>query len=182
MRKVIVLAVISLIVALIYHERGLFTVATVNGQPISKHELVAELEKEGGKNVLDSLITKSLILQEAKKQKITATQADIDNEIKDLEANLKKQGQDLDTALSSQGLTRKDLGDQMKTQVLIKKLLSSQIAVTDQEIADYMKANKTVTNKDDAKAALTQQKLSEKFQSWMTDLKSKAKIDYYVKY
>ncbi len=142
---------------------------------------MAELEKEGGKNVLDSLITKALILQEAKKQKITATQADIDNEIKDLEANLKKQGQDLDTALSSQGLTRKDLGDQMKTQVLIKKLLSTQIAVTDQEIADYIKQNKTAT-KDDAKAALTQQKLSEKFQSWMADLKSKAKIDYYVKY
>lgn len=181
MKKVIVVAVMSLIIALIYHERALFTAATVNGQPISKHDLVAELEREGGKNVLDSLITKSLIFQEAKKQKITATQDDIDKEMKSLEDNLKKQGQNLDTALSQQGLTRADLNDQMKIQVLIKKLLSNQIAVTDKEVDDYIKQNKG-TSKDDAKAALSQQKLSEKFQTWITDLKSKAEIDYYVKY
>ena len=46
--------------------RGLFVVALVNGEPISRIEVIKALEKQGGKATLDSLVTKKLIAQEAR--------------------------------------------------------------------------------------------------------------------
>src|SRR5688572_16109970 len=48
----------------LYFLRGVFVAATVNGKPISRLALVKELEKQNGKETLNSLVTKELIFQE----------------------------------------------------------------------------------------------------------------------
>ncbi|MCX6706232.1 MAG: hypothetical protein NTV24_03990, partial [Candidatus Woesebacteria bacterium] len=114
---------------------------------------------------------------------------EIDTEIKNIEQTVSGQGISLDEALNLRGMTRKDLTDQIKTQKTVEKILSSKIVITDQELKDYFNANKTLFGqnpvfdkvKDQVNTQLFQQKLSEQYTTWITDLKTKAKILYFVK-
>ena len=170
--------------------KGLFVAALVNGQPISRLEVVSQLEKQGGKQALTSLVDQTLILQEAKKKKITVSQSEIDASLKQIEDSLKGQGQDLDTALAAQGMTKQDLLMQLKLRSLVEKLLADKIKISDKEIADYIETNKATLptnltgdelNKTVAEQ-LKQQKLGTASQSWLDELTKAAKINYFVNY
>ena len=91
---------ILLLAGLLYAFRSLFVAAMVNGQPISRVSLVRELEKQNGKQALNSLVTKTLIYQEARKQNVSVSDDEINGEMKKIEDNLQQQGQRLDQHLS----------------------------------------------------------------------------------
>lgn len=189
-RKYIIPLVIMLIIGVLYTMRSLFIAATVNGQPITRISVIKELEKQAGKQALESMVTKTLIQQEAKKKNIIITEKDVAAEIKTIESNIKSQGQTLDAALAMQGMTKKDLEEQIKIQKMIEKLAAGDIKVSAKEIEDYIEANKAMMGegtdpeamKKNAKDMLTQQKKSEKMQAFITDLQKKSKINYFVTY
>lgn len=182
-RKTILTAVtILIVVAILYFLKGLFIAALVNGSPISRLSVVQELEKSNGSSVLDSLVTKELIRQEARKKGINVTRDEINSEISKIEGTIKAQGQTLDEALAAQGWTKKDLEDQIVTQKIVEKLLADKVLVTDQEVDDYVKANKSTEPRDTIKEQLRQQKLFEAYQAWIQGLMAQAKINYFVKY
>lgn len=189
-RSYIIVALLILIaVTLIYLGRNLIVAAMVNGQPISRLSVVRELEAQGGKQALDSLITKQLILQEARKKNISVTQNEVDNELKKISDNLKAQGQELDQVLTLQGMTKDQLVEQIKLQKMLEKVVGK-IAVSDKEVSDYIENNRESlpTDQDEASIAanvkntLTQQKLNEKAQSTLESLRKNARIDYFVQY
>ena len=188
-RVFISLIVIILAIAAFYL-KGLFVAALINGEPIFRLTVVQELEKQGGKQALSSMVNQTLILQEAKKKNIQATQAEIDAAEKKIEDSLKAQGQNLDTALTMQGMTRKDLELQLKLRILVEKLLADKIKVTDKEVADYIEKNKdtfptTLTSeqiKTSVVEQLKQQKMATESQTWIDGLKKSAKINYFVNY
>ena len=185
-----IILVIIIIAALLFYFKGLFVAATVNGQPILRLSLIKELERKGGKQMLSSLVTQTLILQEARKRNIDISQKEIDEQVKNVEGSLKKQGQSLDTALTFQGSTRKDFVTQIKLQKLVEKMLEKEIKVADKEVEDYIEKSKSSIPKDmkseevtaSAKQQIKQQKLGEKFQQWLQKLQSAAKIQYFVNY
>jgi len=178
---------IAVILAL-YLLRSLIFAAWVNGRPVSRLSLTRALEKQGGKQVLEGLIEKALINSEAAKNKIKVEQSEIDSEIRKIEEMVAGQGLSLDEALKFRNQTRKDLIDQIKIQKIVEKLLASKIVITDVDLKDYFTKNKSLfgTNpifdkvKDQVKNQLFQQKLSEQYSAWITDLKTKAKILYFV--
>jgi len=100
-------------------------VATVNGQPIFRLTLIREMEKNSGKQVLEGLIGKTLILQEAKKQNVSIGQEEINQEMAKIEENFKNQGHDLNQLLAFQGMTRTDLEEQIQLQKTAEKLAGS---------------------------------------------------------
>lgn len=190
-RRYITLALILvLVLGALYLLRSFFVAAIVNGQPISRVSVVNELEKQSGKQVLDTVVTKTLILQEAKKQNVTVSQEEINQETKKIEDNVKKQGQTLDQVLALQGMDRAALVEQIRIQKTVEKILGKDIKVTDKEVDAYIETNKEALGADptsneskaSVKQQLTQQKLSEKFQTWLDGLKKKAKINYFVSY
>ena len=189
-RKFLILLLIIIVGGVLFYFKGLFIVATVNGQPVTRIALIQELEKRNGKQMLSSLVTQILIEQEAQKQNISVSKEEIDNEVKKVEEGLKKQGQTLDAALGFQGLTKNDFIAQIKLQKLVEKMLAKDIKVTDKEVADYIATNKDSIPTDlkpeevtaSAKQQLEQQKLSTKAQPWIEGLQSKAKINYFVNY
>ncbi|OGD63744.1 hypothetical protein A2160_03650 [Candidatus Beckwithbacteria bacterium RBG_13_42_9] len=184
---------IILLLALAYYYKNLFVVAMVNNQPITRLAVISELEKKQGKQALDNLVTESLIIQEAQKQKVSVTTAEENNELTKIEDSLKSQNMTLEQALQLQGMTKDDLLKQIKIQKIIEKILGKDIQVTDDEVNKYLEDNKDSMPKnptqdelnklkDNVKQQLIQQKLGEKFQTWLDDLKSKAKIDYFLNY
>lgn len=185
---IIALGIVALGV-LIYLVRGFFVVALVNGQPITRLEVIQQLEKTTGKQVLDGMIVKALVLQEANKKRVTVSDKDISDEVKRVEDLLAKSGQKLDQALAMRGLSQAEWKEQIKLQKLAEKIVGD-IAVSDKEVADYISQNKEALGTDtpedqlkkDVQEQLKSQKISEKIQTWLESLKTSAKINYLIKY
>ena len=185
-----IVIVVLVILGALYFFRSFFIVALVNGKPISRLGFDRALEKQGGQQVLSNTVTEILINQEAKKQNVTATQADLDQKFTEIDNQLKAQGQSLEAALTANNQTRVDFDNQMKTQIVLEKMLGKDITITDQEVSDYFTKNKATFTKDATlasetatiKSTLIQQKLSAKLQPWLKDLQTKAKILYFIKF
>ena len=188
--KLAVLLALVVIGSVLYLSRGYFIAATVNGELLYRPSVIGELEKRFGKQTLDSLVSDALINQEAKKNNITVSSEELDAEVKTIEDSVKAQGQDLDTLLTIQGMTRDELKKQVRTQKLVEKILGAKIEPTEAEVKDYMDKNKDLLPKDkkpdEIKTQVTQQlkqqKLGAEFQTWIADLKLNANIKYYVTY
>ena len=188
--KVFIPLIIVIVFSLLYYFRGLFIVALVNGAPISRIAVVGELEKRNGKQALEALIIQTLVIQESQKRNIDVSPTEINNLIKKIEDSLKKQGQNLNQALEIQGMTRADLESQLRIQKLVEKMVAKDVKVTDKEVSEYVEKNKQAIAQDiktdeatkAARQQLEQQKLSLKAQSFIQNLQSKAKVNYFVNY
>lgn len=183
--------VIALVIAgAAYYFKGVFVAAVVDGKPIARWTVIQQLEKTSGEEVLDALITKQLIEAELAKSNVTLGDDEVANEIKSIEAGIIQQGGTLQAALAMQGMTEEELNKEITLQKKLEKVLSDRIQVTEQEVADYIKTNKLTAPKDtkpeefkeQVKKQLMQSKLSAEAQVWLTDLKSKASIKYFVTY
>ena len=189
-RKYLLIGIgIVALAALLYTYRSLFIVATVNGTPISRLTLIQELEKQGGKQTLATLVTKTLIAQEAAKKNISVSQKQIDEELKKIEQSLSQQGQTLDQVLQLQGMTKASLIEQIRTQKMVEALVGP-ISVSDKEVDAYIEANQAslpqegnaAEIKKNVKTQLQQQKVSQKAQELLANLQKNAKINYLVTY
>jgi len=188
--KIFIPLIIAVLIILGFFLKGLFVVAIVNGQPITRLSIIQELEKRDGKQALSALVNQTLILQEAKKKNMNVSKEEIDRLAKQIEDSLKKQGQNLNTALAVQGLTKEDFLIQLRLRTLVEKLLANKIKVTDKEVSDYIGKNKetlpTDLKEDEIKKGvmeqLKQQKLASASQAWLAELNKNAKINYFVSY
>lgn len=179
-----------LIIVALFFAKGFFVTATVNGSPVSRWSVIKQLEKEGGKQALESIIDKKLIEAELTKQKITVTQEEVDGEIKKIEAQVTAQGGTLEMALAQQRLTEEKLREQITIQKKLEKLLVDKVAVSEAEIDAYIKDSKAALPKDmkmedfrkQIGEQIKQQKFQEEAQQWVSNLTTNAKIKYYVNY
>ncbi len=186
---VFVLVIVALGLGL-YYLRGLFVAAVVNGQPISRLEVVREAEKQKGKDTLNSLVRNNLIQQEAARNKASVSDKEVSDEIKRLEGVMAKQGQKLDDVLTTQAMTRDDLKKLIRLDKLVSKMVAKDVQVSDSEVAAYIEKNKDVLPqgedqaklKKDVMETLKQQKTSEKVRAWLADLEKRAKVIYFVQY
>lgn len=164
--------------------------ALVNGFPITRFKVTRELEKQAGMQVLDNLIDKTLINQEAKRLGIKIDEVVVNAELKKIEDSLKSQGVDLNTALKERGQTKEGLIEQIRIQKIVEKILSGKINISDSDIKSYFDSNssfypkgtKLETVKNEIKDQIFQSKLMTEYQKWLAELRTKAKIFYFVKF
>jgi foldase protein PrsA len=167
--------------------KSLFVAAVVNNTIITRFSLDRELEKQAGKQLLDSKVTQALVMQEGAKQNIKVTAEDISARVSEIEKQI-PEGQKLDDLLAAYSLTRQEFEKQLSYEIIVTKLLEKDITITDEEIKTYFDANKTTfpagstadSVKSDITGQLKQTKLSEKYQTLVQELKSKAKIFYFL--
>lgn len=189
-KKLLIVFLVLIVIGVLYSFKSLFIAATVNGQPIARLTIIKALEKQYGKTDLQGQIRKLLILQEAKKQNITVSQKEIDDEIKKIEKELSSRGQTLEQVMAAEGITKNEVAEQITIKKMIEKMLSKDIKVTEKEADDYIEKNKSnfpegtdfSKIKGNIKDQLLQQKLNEKFQAWIEGLQKKAQINYFVNY
>lgn len=187
---VVIFGLFALLFAGYVYFKGYFVAATVDGYEVSRWSVVRELEKQAGKSVLDTMITKQLINSEIKKQKVSVAPADIDAEIKKVEEQIAAQGGTLEQALAGQGMTMSDLREQIVINKSLEQILSDKIAVTDEEIDQYLSASQSPATggvssddlRNQAREQLKAQKFSTEASQWVTDMRAKAMIEYYGTY
>jgi foldase protein PrsA len=189
-KKYIALVVIIIIAGFAYLFRGLFLAAMVNGTPISRLSVLKELEMQSGQQVLDQLVTESLVVQEAEKQGVSIAQSDIDSEVDKIKTGLEGQGQNLDDVLALQGLTMQQLRERLDTQLKLEKLMEDKVSVDQSEIDDFLEQSKDSLPEDMsaeelqslAKDQLTQTKMQTEIQKYLQELRDSANIQYFGAY
>lgn len=189
LKAAIIIAVIIILGALLFYCKSFFVAATIDGSPVSRFAVISELEKTSGKQVLDGIITKRLLSDAAKKQGVVITAEDLNAEITKIEDQVKAQGGTLDQMLTAQGMTRKDLNEQITLQKELEKLLADKLTVTDEEIAKFLLDNKVTVPKgeeakykDQVKEQLRGQKLNDSAKTYLDTLRADASIKYFVSY
>ncbi|HYE22520.1 MAG TPA: SurA N-terminal domain-containing protein [Verrucomicrobiae bacterium] len=188
--KLILAVVIILgLLALAFWSKKFFIAATIDGKPISRLSVIRELEKQSGKQALEALINERLINNEAKVKGITVTNEELRQEAEKINKQFSDQGSSLDAQLTANNLSREDFDKQITLQKKAEKLLADKIAVTDDEVQKYITDNSiTIPEGQDAeyrnqvRDQIKSQKFSQQIATWLSDLRSKAKVDVLVNY
>lgn len=104
-------------------------------------EHLAEALKQGRKNVIDKLIDKKLVLQEAKRLNLKVSDEEVENAIKRIVTNNKTTIEQFKRELGAAGLNEKQYREDLRDQVLSSKLINhevrSKIVITDEQVLDY---------------------------------------------
>jgi len=185
---VVILACSLLLTTGIYF-KAVFVAATVDGSPISRLSVITELEKTAGKQTLDTLITKRLIEKEAEAKGITASDEEVQVEVTKIEEQIKAQGSTLEAELATAGISMEQFRSEKALFVKLQKMVADKVTVTDDEVAAFIAENSIEIPKgsetqimDGVRAQLVGDKSSTAVGELIAQLKSDAKINYYVKY
>jgi len=147
--------------------------AEVNGRAITNTELEKfyqqqvqeESQKPTGEqettlrlNVLQGLIEREILLQQAEKLGLLATDAEVINRFTELKSPFTEE--EFTKQLQTRGLTTDQLKDQIRREESVKKLLnkeiSSRISITDAEIKKFYEDNRAIFNVPEMRYQLAQ--------------------------
>ncbi|MDW7617163.1 peptidylprolyl isomerase [Peribacillus simplex] len=117
------------------------TMASIDGEKISKDELYDALVAEYGADTLDLLITNKLVELEAEKEGIKIKDEEIQKEI-DTMAESYGDEKSLKEQLEASGSSMEALKNDIVVYLQMKKLIEPRITVTDDEISTYFEDNK----------------------------------------
>jgi parvulin-like peptidyl-prolyl isomerase len=189
-RYLIITGIVVLVGLFAFWKKDWFVVAMVNNQPITSVEFYQNLKAKSGQEVIDQIIRDKIISQEASTKGVVASPKDIDDRVKEIEDQIGGKDQ-LKSALTSRNISESDFRNQIKTQILVEKLLEKEIQVSEKEIDEYIAKNPEDQNvvgadtkdkkvRDEIKKTIRSNKLNEKFQSWYSELEKKAKITKFI--
>lgn len=123
------------------------TIATVNGQKITKADFDQKLETSpAGRGVLNQLIQGDLIDQYAKDNKIEPTSQQIDDEVNKVKARYPN-GQ-FEQIVKQQGLTDADVRNIFREQLVLQQAVAKNVPpVTDEQVKQYFDRNHAMLDK-----------------------------------
>lgn len=189
-KNIVFMVAILLVLGVGYLAKDMFVVAMINGKPIFRWTVIQRLEEQGGKQVLDSLVTETLVRQAVKNANVDVDQSEIDIAVKEIEDRIVAQGMTLDQALEEQGMTRDQLIDDIVLQKSAEKVVSEKVVITDDEISQYIEENAEFfpeeadpeSFRETVREQLYSAKLNEEIQVWVQDLQDNSKVIYLKEY
>jgi len=107
--------------------------AIVNGVAIKKGELLDRLLADFGEETLKQLITLRLLEQEAQKESITLSEAEVQQRFEELKAKR----EELSKQLGRGRLSDLTLRDEARRLVLLEKIIAKQVEVSEKELRDF---------------------------------------------
>jgi foldase protein PrsA len=118
-------------------------VATVNGEPIFKEELFEAMYAQGGREALDQLITKQLILQEGKAAGITISEEELDLEIQSIiDESFQGVEENFLAALNYYGISLDSFREDARLNLLVRQIALSRIDPSQEEARQYFEENR----------------------------------------
>lgn len=157
-------------------------VAMVGMKPVTRYEVMKSLYAQGGATLVDNLITQRQIENELDRLGVQVDQKAVDDQINAAKKQLPA-GQNFETELAKQGLDLAAVRNLISLQLRLAKVSKDKVSVTPTEVDDYIKANSqylTATTeagkKDEAQAAVLQQKESDAISKWVEAVRAKTKV------
>lgn len=116
------------------------SIATVNGQAISRSDFDSKLEgSPAARSVLQQMVQSQLLDQYASKNHITVSDTDITAKEDQIKANFPAGS--WDQMLQARGLTEADVHDALRDQIIIDKAVGGNIKISDADIKAYFDKN-----------------------------------------
>jgi len=170
----------------LFVNKPLYLAAIVDGVPIFRWDLNKELTNRFGKQILESMITETLIREEARKNNVVVDPSEISAKQEELLASLGG-SVTIDDILKYQGMTKSDFDNQIRMQLIIQKLVGHDIAITDKDVEQYLSTNSgqfiATTPAEltkQARQALFEDQIASRAQQWFAAIKAKANILRYI--
>lgn len=116
-------------------------VASVGSESIKKEELYSLLVKQYGDEALDALVTDKIIEMEAKKEKVTISDKEKEEELKNLKESYGGE-EGFKAALEQSGVTEAGIAEDIEKYLKTEKLLEPRIDLKEDEIKAYFDENK----------------------------------------
>ncbi|MDQ2873142.1 MAG: peptidylprolyl isomerase [Candidatus Eremiobacteraeota bacterium] len=117
------------------------SVVTVNGQGVSHADFDKQLENSpSARQVLQTMVTNTLLDQYAKQNNITVSDADIDKVVNQYKTQYPNG--EFDTLLKARGMSEADFRNLIRPQLIVDKAVGGNIKISDADIAAYFKKNR----------------------------------------
>jgi foldase protein PrsA len=113
-------------------------VVTVNEQSITRDAFYARLEQEAGTDILQQLISEALVLGY---NKVKVTDSDMSKELARIKGNYASET-DFQQALARYSVTPERLQQEIRMSIILRKLASEGVTVSDDEIKAFFESNK----------------------------------------
>ena len=158
----------------------------MNGERLYRKDFYTKLEETYGSSIVSQMIDEALVYQEADKKEINITDKEIDAEINTLEEQYGG-AEELQNELDLRNISIEKLRKQIETTLIVEKILSKDITITEDEIKAFYDQYKDVLftetevpeyedAKETVKETLRDQKISEGVQSWLQELRDESSI------
>ncbi|MCG5254840.1 SurA N-terminal domain-containing protein [Brevibacillus agri] len=160
-------------------------IAKVNGTTISESQYLMELQKQYGEQILDQLITETLIIQEAEKKNVNVTENQVISELEKMKENMGSPER-FNQFLEQYKMTEDQVKERIKINMLLNNIFVDKVQVTEEEMKSFYEENKdrfgSVTPsyeqvKNLLKERILEDKKQEQIPVWIDELKKKAKIE-----
>lgn len=143
---ILIVVLLGAVLAVVFLSRNP-VVATVNGAKITRDDLYEAMYTQGGKDALDNLITKMLVLQEGKKMGITVSDAEIDEEIRRIVAEeFMGMEEQFHAILEQYGMTLDGLKKDIRMNLTVHKIVESGLEISEAEAEAYFADNQAAFN------------------------------------
>ncbi len=116
-------------------------VAAVNGVEITRAELEEALWDRAGEQILDDLIIETILAQAAAEAGIEVTDEEVEAEIEAIAASYPSREM-FEATISQYGWDRDELKEQVRWQLLLERLATQGIEVSEEQIQAFWKMNK----------------------------------------
>lgn len=137
MTALILVMIVFLSLALVKDD----AIAKFDGESISKEELYDEMVELYGAATVDQIISDKIVAAEAKKQKITITSKEINEELDQLKESYG--GEDaFNQVLESNNTTLAALKDDITDYLTLRELLEKEIEISSEDLQTYFEENK----------------------------------------
>jgi len=153
---------------------------------ITQYQLYDEMKSVYGKQMIQELVAQSLIKQEAKLQKITVTQEEMDKEIDSIKKQIGSE-EAFQDYVKSMGMNEQKLREKLSVLLTRDKLLDKAFPVTDEQVKKYYEDNKANMGspapefdkvKDQIKSALVDQNRGENYNKWLNSIQDNHKVEW----
>ncbi|MER1987550.1 MAG: hypothetical protein ABS948_16855 [Solibacillus sp.] len=152
------------------------SVATINGESITEHELHEKLVQQYGVETLDQLVSNKVIELEAEKQGVTASKEAIDAEY---EAYIDMYGSEEELAeyLATYKMTPEDVRYDIEIYLLTTALMEKYVEITEADVEQYFEDNKANFKegaalsdvRDAVYDALLEERVNEQYGTWIDE-------------
>ena len=110
--------------------------ATVNGEAITRKQLVNRLLEYQGDDALQKMVNRTLVLQAAKKLGVSVTEAEVTAEVDKIKKNFKTE-KDFLSVLQRSNLTERQHRDEVRFTLLMQRVVLKEQPVTDEDLQQY---------------------------------------------
>lgn len=143
---VLLVVVIGALVTIFFLQRDQ-AVATVNGEKITRDELFDTMYSQVGKDALDDLITRRLILQEGNTLGLSISEAEVDEEIdRIVQENFMGVIDQFNQLLEQHGVTLEAVRNDAKVNLMARKIAMNEIEISESELKEYFAENQASFN------------------------------------